>query len=26
VEADTSKFSTGIFLLAASEIYQLEVE
>ena len=25
-EADTSKFGTGIFLLAASEIYQLEVE
>ena len=25
VEADTSKFSTGIFLLAASEIYQLEL-
>ena len=25
-EADTSKFGTGIFLLAASEMYQLEVE
>jgi rhamnogalacturonyl hydrolase YesR len=25
-EADTSKFGNGIFLLAASEIYQLEVE
>ena len=25
-EADTSKFGTGIFLMAASEVYQLEVE
>ena len=25
-EADTSKFGTGIFLLAASEIYQLELK
>ena len=25
-EADTSKFGTGIFLLAASEMYQLELE
>ena len=26
MEADTSKFGTGIFLLAASEIYQLELK